>query len=112
MAAEDQAVTYGTAITTTTAMVNVVTLAEGDTLTAVTLTLADGRSFYAMCVIDAMGCAVTFHQPIEVRSVCKDTGEPVYLRLTPEDGLVHIEPDDQIIATLYDTMAHYVEFNC
>lgn len=76
------------------------------------VTLADGRQFYAMCAIDAMGSAVTFHQPIEIRSKCRDTKEEIYLRLTPEEGLVEIVPDDNIIATYYDTMTHYIAFNC
>ena len=74
--------------------------------------LADGRQFYAMCAIDAMGSAVTFHQPIEIHSRCRDTKEELTLRLTPEDGLVEISPDDNIIATYYNTSAHYIAFNC
>lgn len=76
------------------------------------VTLSDGRSFYAMCAIDAMGSAVTFRQPIKIRSRCRDTKEELLLRLTPEDGLTEARPDDQIIATYYDTSTHYIAFNC
>lgn len=76
------------------------------------VTLADGRSFFAMCAIDAMGCAVTFHQPIEVRSILRDTEEEIFLRLSPEDGLIEATPDNEILVTYYDTMKHYIDFNC
>ena len=36
------------------------------------VTLADGREFTAMCAIDAMGAAFTFHQDTEVHSVCTE----------------------------------------
>ena len=42
------------------------------------VTLADGREFTAMCAIDAMGAAFTFHQDTEVHSVCAMCEEPVY----------------------------------
>lgn len=45
------------------------------------VTLADGRSFTAMCAIDAIGCAYTFHQDIEVHSVSAVSGEPVFVKI-------------------------------
>ena len=74
--------------------------------------LADGRSFYAMCAIDSMGSAVTFHQPVDIFSKCKDTQEEIYLHVTPENGIEKITPDDHIIATYYDTSEKYIAFNC
>lgn len=76
------------------------------------VTLADGRSLFAMCAIDAMGCAVTFHQPVEVRAHLRDTGEALMLRLDPASGITQAAPDDHILATYYDTTTHYIDFNC
>ena len=45
------------------------------------VTLEDGRSFCAMCAIDAMGTAFTFHQNVEVHSTCAVCGEPVYVKI-------------------------------
>ena len=46
----------------------------------------DGREFTAMCAIDAMGAAFTFHQDTEVHSVCAMCEEPVYVKIV--DGKV------------------------
>ena len=45
-----------------------------------------GREFTAMCAIDAMGAAFTFHQDTEVHSVCAMCEEPVYVKIV--DGKV------------------------
>lgn len=50
------------------------------------VTLTDGREFTAMCAIDAMGAAFTFHQDTEVHSVCAMCEEPVYVKIV--DGKV------------------------
>lgn len=50
------------------------------------VTLADGRSFTAMCAIDAMGAAFTFHQDTEVHSVSAVSGEPIFVKIV--DGKV------------------------
>lgn len=76
------------------------------------VTLADGRQFFAMCAIDAMGCAVTFHQPVQVDSHCRDTGEAVRLRLDPEQGLLEMEPGDGLFASYFDTTVRQINFNC
>ena len=49
------------------------------------VTLADGRSFTAMCAIDAMGAAFTFHQDTEVHSVSAVSGEPVFVKIVNEE---------------------------
>ena len=43
--------------------------------------LADGRTFTAMCAIDAVGAAFTFHQDTEVHSACSGCGAPVYIKI-------------------------------
>lgn len=48
------------------------------------VTLADGRNFYAMCAIDAIGATFTFHQDTEVHSVCSVCEEEVYVKM--QDG--------------------------
>ena len=45
------------------------------------VTLEDGRNFSAMCAIDAIGAAFTFHQDTEVRSACAVCGEPIYVKI-------------------------------
>lgn len=50
------------------------------------VTLADGRRFTAMCAIDAIGAAFTFHQDTEIHSVCASCGSPVYVKI--RDGKV------------------------
>ena len=45
------------------------------------VTLADGRSFHAMCAIDGMGTAFTFGQDNVVESNCAECGEPVRVRV-------------------------------
>ena len=76
------------------------------------VTLEDGRQFFAMCAIDAMGSAVTFSQSVKIQSCCKDTKEEIQLLVDPEKGLVEVQPDYNIIATYYDVMKNYIEFNC
>lgn len=41
------------------------------------VTLKDGRHFYAMCAVDALGSAFTFHQDTQIRSVCAECGQPI-----------------------------------
>lgn len=53
------------------------------------VTLQDGRSFTAMCAIDAMGSAFTFHQDIEIHSVCTGGGEPVYVKIKNGEMVEH-----------------------
>lgn len=50
------------------------------------VTLSDGRSFSAMCAIDAMGAAFTFHLDTQIQSSCAVCGEPV--RVVVKDGKV------------------------
>lgn len=49
--------------------------------TAHRVTLADGRTLYAMCAIDSLGSAWTFGQPVQVEARCHVCGEPVHVRV-------------------------------
>lgn len=55
------------------------------------VTLADGRTFYAMCAIDALGCCVTFGQPVTVESACQLCGEPLHVQVNGVHDVV-VEP--------------------
>lgn len=55
------------------------------------VTLDDGRQFSAMCAIDAIGAAFTFHQNTEVHSVSAVSGEPIYIKIQDEK-VVEYEP--------------------
>ncbi len=64
------------------------------------VTLADGRTFSAMCVIDAMGCAYTFGCDVDVVSRCHHCGAEVRIavrsgevaEVVPEDArVVHVD---------------------
>ena len=50
------------------------------------VTLQDGREFTAMCAIDAIGAAFTFHQDTEIHSACASCNELVHIRIV--DGKV------------------------
>lgn len=43
--------------------------------------LADGRSFHAMCAIDAMGTSYTFEQNVAITSRCSQCSEPIELKI-------------------------------
>lgn len=43
--------------------------------------LEDGRSFRAMCAVDALGAAFTFEQDVLVTSRCGECAEPVLVRI-------------------------------
>lgn len=47
------------------------------TPTAHRVTLADGRTLYAMCAIDSLGCFFAFSQPVQVDARCHICGDPV-----------------------------------
>lgn len=47
--------------------------------TAHNIKLADGRTFWSMCAIDSLGSTFTFHQDVEIDSICSQTGEKVHL---------------------------------
>lgn len=60
------------------------------------VTLADGRSFSAMCAIDAMGTAFTFNQDVKIKSVCSNCGDSIYVEI--KDGqLIEYTPEEMHI---------------
>lgn len=55
--------------------------------------LADGRTFTAMCAIDAIGAAFTFHQDTEIDSVCAVCGTPVHIVMRDGAPVEHSPSD-------------------
>jgi len=53
--------------------------------------LADGRRLFAMCAVDALGCAFHFRQDVSIRSKCHACGKPVRVRIEA-DALAEAEP--------------------
>lgn len=45
------------------------------------VSLQDGREFFAMCAIDALGSAFTFDCAIKINSVCAHCNEPVVVEV-------------------------------
>ena len=45
------------------------------------VTLADGRVFYAMCAVDAMGAAFTFRQDVWISSSCSECRQSVAVEI-------------------------------
>jgi hypothetical protein len=43
--------------------------------------LADGRTLYAMCAIDALGCCFEFAQSVQVEPTCHFCGKPLRARV-------------------------------
>lgn len=54
--------------------------------------LADGRTFHAMCAIDALGCCFAFGQPIAVVSTCQICGTPVRVQVNGVHDIVAEPP--------------------
>ena len=46
------------------------------------VTLADGRTLYAMCAIDALGCFFEFGQPLQIDASCHVCGAPLQITLS------------------------------
>jgi hypothetical protein len=55
------------------------------------VTLADGRTFSAMCAIDALGATFTFGQDTTIHSKCSACNEPVHLVLR-QGRIAHAAP--------------------
>lgn len=53
------------------------------------VTLQDGRSFTAMCAIDAMGSAFTFCQDVEIHSKCAVCEESIYVKIQNGEMVEH-----------------------
>jgi len=73
--------------------------------------LSDGRRFYAMCAIDAMGCAFEFDQDAAITSSCSHCRTP--LTVTMEEGRISaVDPPD--IHVQHVDLDHYADWaaNC
>ena len=57
------------------------------------VTLADGRTFYAMCAIDALGCCFVFGQPVTVESTCQICGKPLRVQVDGVTAIAAAPPD-------------------
>lgn len=72
------------------------------------VTLADGRSFHAMCAVDALGASFTFRQDIRVDSRCSHCLEPVRIGIS-NGKIVELAPAEthvlHIDLNLYDNWA-------
>ncbi|MDY4031851.1 MAG: alkylmercury lyase family protein [Pyramidobacter sp.] len=65
--------------------------------------LADGRTVYCMCAIDALGCAFTFDQDIVVSSSCSNSG--VAIRIAVKDKKICCAlPDREAIRVLHSDL--------
>jgi hypothetical protein len=61
--------------------------------TAHEVSLADGRRLYAMCAVDALGCAFHFQQDISIISKCHACGEAVRIRVE-QNAVSSAEPQE------------------
>jgi len=57
------------------------------------VTLADGRSFHAMCAVDALGAAFNFNQNTKVDSQCSQCRQPVHLEIC-EQEIIDLHPTE------------------
>lgn len=55
--------------------------------------LEDGREFYSMCAVDALGVSAMFHMDSEIRSCCSATGEEIYIKIS-EDKIIQHSPEE------------------
>ena len=64
------------------------------------VTLADGRTFQAMCAVDALGSAFTFRQDVRIASRCSECQQPVAIDIRdgqlaafapPELHVLHVD---------------------
>ncbi len=50
--------------------------------------LGDGRTLYAMCAIDALGCCFAFGQPVQIASTCHVCGRSIQISVRGEHEAV------------------------
>lgn len=43
--------------------------------------LADGRDFFSMCAVDALGVSSMFHLDVEINSICSESGDEIYVKV-------------------------------
>jgi hypothetical protein len=61
------------------------------------VTLADGRTLYAMCAIDALGCCFEFGQPVVVESVCQVCGRALRIAVASAEQVVAEPPTAYVV---------------
>ena len=66
--------------------------------------MADGRGFYAMCAVDALGSGFEFGQDVAVVSSCSQCGMPVSVSLSGEK-VAGAEPES--LQVLHVALDHY-----
>ena len=49
--------------------------------------LADGREFFSMCAVDALGVSSMFHLDVEINSICSESGEAVNIKISNNEIL-------------------------
>ena len=73
--------------------------------------LEDGRQFYTMCAIDSLGCSSTFNQDCEIFSICKDTNESVYIKIS-EQKIIKATPTTDLYVNYFDGVVSGSCENC
>lgn len=59
--------------------------------------LDDGREFYSMCAIDALGAYSLFHKDAEINSICSNTGSKIYIKIKDNKIFEHYPNDINVI---------------
>ena len=59
--------------------------------------LSDGREFFSMCAIDALGAYSLFHKDAEINSVCSNTGEKIYIKIKDKEIFKRYPNDIHVI---------------
>lgn len=72
--------------------------------------LADGRSAYAMCAIDAMGFHYAFGQDVRIEGVCEHCGERIELRM--HGGRVEILSNTPDVYVLHADLENEKNWSC
>ena len=72
-----------------------------------TVRLANGKQFFAMCAIDAIGAAFTLQQDILISSHCSGCGAPVQVQV--KDGVIaaHFPPSLHALSFTLEEISHW-----
>lgn len=72
--------------------------------------LSDGRTAYAMCALDAIGCHYAFRQPIRIESECQYSKKKI--ELIAQDGKISSTDREQDIHILHTDLANIKKWSC
>jgi hypothetical protein len=61
------------------------------------VSLKDGRRFFAMCAVDAMGTAFTFDQDVEIESECSECGAKIAIGIERGELAVVVPPTAHVL---------------